>query len=372
MTLPFCLLKSYVKRLSFDIVNPNPIVSVAPSQIETRQHVNVTIQDKEDIGLCLVDIGIVIDATISGGDPLYKCELDYAAVVMRQDAAIEETELTTILKSDLPLMLFDDIRFILLNVTRDAGYSLVITEDIFYNTDQDGEEALPPAIIDESDTREMPTKQAPISRILPATPVEDFFTLEGQELEKINYDWIIEDMKTLDEAQSFFDTYTNAVGDGALSSFQSLPAYKSYFRFFTPIDYRHPIFEECDESVWPMLFQMLYGVFSVKCQIVDVGDEVPDIKFSYGNFSDTLVSSLSFDDLKMLLSDLMVDVFVNVSVDLVDMIEDIEDSVEGICLMSKEDYRRLFNLKLTKEASHTFDMMYERIKECNIQTLLYR
>ena len=372
MTLPFCLLKSYVKRLSFDIKNPNPIDSVSPSQIETRPQVNVTIQDKESIGLCLVDIEVTIDATISGGEPLYKCELDYTAVVLRQDASIGETELTTTLKSDLPLMLFDDIRFILLNVTRDAGYSLVISEDIFYNTDQDGEETLPPAVIDESDTIETPIKQTSNGRTLPATPIEELFTMEGQEIEKINYDWIIEDMKTLDEARSFFDTYTNAVGDGALSSFQSLPAYKSYFRFFTPIDYRHPIFEECDESVWPMLFQMLYGVFSVKCQIVDVGDEVPDIKFSYGNFSDTLVSSLSFDDLKMLLSDLMVDVFVNVSVDLVDMIDDTGNPVENICLMSQEDYRRLFNLNLTEEASHTFDMMYERIKECDIQTVLYR
>ena len=86
------------------------------------------------------------------------------------------------------------------------------------------------------------------------------------ESEKIDFQWMInfrwaeEDMELLEAVRNFWELYSSHAGDEPIKDYESLPIYKCYYCFFTPIEYLHPNFDECDESIWPILFQMLYGV----------------------------------------------------------------------------------------------------------------
>ena len=86
--------------------------------------------------------------------------------------------------------------------------------------------------------------------------------------EIIDYHQILKEMSKLAEAREFLDTYQTCVGPNVIDNYETLPAYKYYYRFFMPIEYHHPDIKGCDESVWPMLFQLLWGNMDAACRIV--------------------------------------------------------------------------------------------------------
>lgn len=357
MAHTFYIIKSFVRNISFDTKASVQLKQFQDYQIWVTPHVEVSTSAQENNKYHLVGINIDLTATMNEThEPVYDCNLDYIAIVEIPDMTIRKSTLKKILDVEVPQALLDNIRFIILNLTREAGYPFVINDNIFGRRIR----------------RSSLENEDPIAILHKPLVDEDMDEDKPDATERIDFRWIIKDMMTIDGAQFFLNSYTSTVGDEVLASFQSLPAYKSYFRFFHPIDYCHPDFEECDESVWPMLFQMLYGAFSAKCQVIDRGESLPEIKFSHENFSDTLISSLSLDDLKKLLSDLMINILTNISVNLVSLRE-MEEPVESICLMSQAGYRRLFRwADFTEEKSRFVDALYERIKECDIQTILYR
>lgn len=391
MTPPFFIAKSFVTSIAFDVsesaqLSPNPILPT-----ETSLHIEIGTRNSENNMYHLVGMQVHISSNAEDGYPVYNLLLGYSAVVGSFDSFITETEWDEILKVQVPHALLDNIRSIVYQVTRDAGVPFMMRDDTFDNPIQtDKAESFEPSY-----SGGISNHRDPISLDIPDDEADfeseqGFYNLfdtfcqeapDSSESEKIdfqwmiNFDWANDDPELMEAIQNFWAVYSGHLGEDPFADYESLPIYKCYYRFFTPIEYLHPDFEECDESIWPILFQMLYGSFKSQCQVIDAEQGLPEIEFSYEHFQDRTVSSLSLEELKELLSDLITEALAELSVNLLgyqnESIMPGEQS-QNNPLMSELDFYRFFNASVSDENATFLSSMYERIKECSIQTLLYQ
>lgn len=387
MTPQFFIAKSFVTSIAFDVaesaqLSPNPILPA-----ETSLHVEIGSRNSEDNMYHLVEMQLHISSNAEDGSPVYNLLLGYSAVVGSFDSFITETEWNDILKVQVPHALLDNIRSIVYQVTRDAGVPFMMRDDTFDNPMHNNEaESVEPHIDENSDIIESVSDvemEYPESEQGVYNPFDAICqdTSDEPESEKIDFQWMInfrwvdDDMELMEAVQNFWELYSSHACDEPINNYESLPIYKCYYRFFTPIEYLHPDFEECDESIWPILFQMLYGSFVSQCQVIDAEHDLPEIKFSYEQFQDRTISSLSLEELKELLSDLITEALVSISVNLVGYQNETvlsKEQSQNNQLMSERDFYRLFNANVSDENASFLGTMYEKIKECNLQTLLYQ
>ena len=109
--------------------------------------------------------------------------------------------------------------------------------------------------------------------------------------------------------------------------------------------------------------------------MIDDEHGLPEIEFSYENFQDRTISSLTLEELKELLSDLITEALVNLSVNLLGYQNESvlsEEQSQNNKLLSEQDFYRIFDANVSDENASFLGMMYEKIKECNLQTLLYQ
>lgn len=194
--------------------------------------------------------------------------------------------------------------------------------------------------------------------------------------EIINYQQILKGICTMEAAREFLATYQECVGPNILDDYETSPAFKFYYRFFIPIEYHHPDIKGCDDTVWPMLYQLLFGNYDATCQIIDRGIECPEIEFSYDKYGG-LVSDLSKTDLKNLLEDLVIDMLVHVSVELIgyhDINKDYGNEINPNRLVRWREFLKLYGYDDIGgfPGDGIIEKMYSRIKDCDIKTLIYR
>ena len=365
MTPSFFIAKSFVSNISFDANDSTQFSPFSVSHLETNLHVDVEISNSQDT--ChFVETFVNITSTTKEKEHVYDLSLIYAAVVGTPDGNISESDLNEILKVRVPQALLDNIRSLVYQVTRDAGFPFMMRDDTFDNPIQIEDEPFKPTYNDR---------------------IDEFFDALSQDtfnlpqLERIDFQWLIsfswadDDDELLESIQDFWKTYSSQFGDGVITDYEDLPIYKCYYRFFTPIDYCHPDFEECDESIWTILFQMLYGSLKSQCRVIDAEQGLPEIEFSYESFHDRTISSLTLEELKDLLPDLLTEALTDLSVKLLGYRNESAFSGEPFQsnqLMSKQDFYRLFNASVSDENASFLGTMYEKMKECSLQTLLYQ
>lgn len=388
MTTSFFIAKSFVTKIAFDVTDPVQLTHDHVFPTETNLHVEIAIKNSENNMYHLVEIQTGISSVASENTPVYNLILNYAAIIGTPEVISDETELNEILKRQVPRILLDNIRSIVYQVTRDAGFPFMMRDDTFDNPIQNDERETPELpfnggasdfmdAIPDDETESSESEQDiynPFDAFCQDTP-------DGPKSEKIdfqwmiNFDWANDDKELLEAVQNFWTLYSSQLGEDTFVEYESLPIYKCYYRFFTPIEYRHPNFEECDESIWPILFQMLYGSFKTKCQVIDAEQGLPEIEFSYEHFHDRTISSLTLEELKELLSDLITETLADLSVNLLGYQNESimsGEQLQNIQLMSERDFYCLFNASVSDENAAFLNTMYERIKECNLQTLLYQ
>lgn len=365
MTPSYFIDKSFVTNIAFDVaesarLSPQPILHGEPDTL-----VEIVTRDSENDKYHLVKIRVHVSSEEEDGTPVYNLLLEYSAVVGSLAPVVTETDWDEILKVQVPHDLFDNIRSIVYQVTREAGFPFMMRDDAFDTPVHNLEVVIPD--IDSG--------------------IRDFFEeltndiFDEPESEKIDFQWMMDfswakdDPELLRSVQTFWAVYSSDLGMNSHVDYESLPIYKGYYRFFTPIEYLHPDFEECDESIWPILFQMLYGSFKSQCQVIDDEQDLPEIEFSFEQFQDRTVSSLTLEELKELLSDLITEALVSISVDLLDYQNTSvfsEDQPLNNRLLPKQDFFRLFDTDVSDETASLVNTMYERIKECDLQTVLYQ
>lgn len=291
--------------------------------------------------------------------------LKLISMVSVDDSVRDERVIKTILSKKVPSDLFENVLTIISDtLNASAGYSLKMSKKKFMDSVQELEmkdrEPYDVADWDYDDYN------------------EDTGTCEDEDDEIIDYHQILKEMSKLAEAREFLDTYQTCVGPNVIDNYETLPAYKYYYRFFMPIEYHHPDIKGCDESVWPMLFQLLLGNIDAKCRIIDRGDNCPDLDVEYENYKG-LVSELSKKELRDLLENLVTDMLLKVGVELIGYkhINGVYgETINTSRLVRRKEFLELYGYKneesIPEDEKEFFELMYSKIKECDIKTLIYR
>ena len=120
------------------------------------------------------------------------------------------------------------------------------------------------------------------------------------QIQTIDYRWIIQTLSRGEQGQEFFDLYS-AINPNPYSYSES-ELYLHYFRLFNPVEYLHPTFDECDNNMWNMLLQLLFGNLTAECTLTHSTDNtLPELEFSYPPVGTMKCSELTTDILKPLL-----------------------------------------------------------------------
>ena len=120
------------------------------------------------------------------------------------------------------------------------------------------------------------------------------------QIQTIDYRWIIQTLSMGEQGQEFFDLYS-AINPNPYSYSES-ELYLHYFRLFNPVEYLHPTFDECDNNMWNMLLQLLFGNLTAECTLTHSTDNtLPELEFSYPPVGTMKCSELTTDILKPLL-----------------------------------------------------------------------
>ena len=160
--------------------------------------------------------------------------------------------------------------------------------------------------------------------------------------------------------------------------YEENPLYKYYYRFLTPIEYSHPDYEFCEDSYWPLLFQLLFGE-GKNVKVIDGDNGLPEIEFDYCEDERRTVSSLTLAELKNLTSELSVKAFTDTLVEILgydkQMDNDYADILRDDQLILKEEFHALYNTDQPNASAEEIafvDKLYARIKECDLQTFPYK
>lgn len=297
--------------------------------------------------------------------PANSLVLKLISMVSVDDSVRDERVIKTILSKKVPSDLFEIILTIISNtLNASAGYSLKMSKKKFMDSVQELEmkdrEPYDVADWDYDDYN------------------EDTDTCEDEDDEIIDYHQILKEMSKLAEAREFLDTYQTCVGPNVIDNYETLPAYKYYYRFFMPIEYHHPDIKGCDESVWPMLFQLLWGNMDAACRIVDRGNECPEIEVFYENYR-CLVSELSKNDLKKLLDNLVTDMLTKDGVELISyklINKYYGETINTSRRIFKSEFFYLYGYSdesdIPENEKEFLYSRYTKIKKCDIKTLIYR
>lgn len=216
--------------------------------------------------------------------------------------------------------------------------------------------------------------------------MEECGELPQENIFPLGYEWIMEDIRLVEDGAgvSFLETAKNYLEkDGKstgneLLTYEENPLYKYYYRFLTPIEYSHPDYGECEDSYWPMLFQLLFGE-GKNVKVIDGDNGLPEIEFDYCEDERRTVSSLTLEELKFITSELAVKAFTDTLVEILgydkQMDNDYADILRGDQLILKEEFHALYNIDQPNASAEDIafvDRLYARIKECDLQTFPYK
>lgn len=289
--------------------------------------------------------------------------LELVSTVSIEDTIRSKNVVKAILRKIVPSNLFERIATIISNtLMSSAGYSLKISKTKFMNSIQE---------VEMKDIKEDDDVN------LDSDNHDDVIdSVDEEDNAIIDYQYILRKMSNLAEAREFLATYQKCVGPDGVNNYVTTNPFKFYYRFFLPIKYHHPNITRCDESVWPMFFQLLFGDFDVTCRIIDRGDDCPEIEFAYENHS-RLVSELSESDFKELLEELVTDMLTKVGVELIGykyIDNEYGETINQNRLIRKKEFFKLYGYDDGDSflSNEFLENMYSRIKDCDIKTLIYR
>lgn len=215
--------------------------------------------------------------------------------------------------------------------------------------------------------------------------IEECGELLQENIFPLGYEWILEDIRLVEDGAgvSFLETVKNYLEkDGKstgneLLTYEENPLYKYYYRFLTPIKYSHPDYEVCEDSYWPMLFQLLFGE-GKNVKVIDGDNGLPEIEFDYCEDERRTVSSLTLDELKFITSELALKAFTDTLVEILGYDKQMDndaDILRGDQLILKEEFHALYNIDQPNASAEDIafvDRLYVRIKECDLQTFPYK
>ncbi|MBO7571226.1 MAG: protein-export chaperone SecB [Bacteroidales bacterium] len=329
----FTLVKKFLRQLEFvdpkapQITNPNS------GDVVLNVYMDVDTAPLED-SMYNVDLKMLVECKTSKLLTVFSVKLVYSAIVS-VDKDVAGDDVNEILKVSVPQLLYDDVRFVVGNVTRDSEYPIVMLKDHTFVMDREKEKET----VDESD---------------------------NDVCYKCDYNELAQKTKMKG-------------------------AYSYYYDFIVPIKYNHPDYEDFDEEFWDVFFKLLVGDFATLCSLENTDGSIPNLVFSFDKYENTSVADLSYEDICSIASLLMdrpdnmlsnIDVIAWLNAD-----SEFYDKLSHEELVSREDFYQLYGSnaneipdeddsdsdeKVSAGLYSILDTMYSRLLDCDILTMEYR
>ena len=385
--------KPFLKDIEFSSPNtPELFFHTQSGKLEINN--NVESRRAEGTSLYLVDLQSTM---VSKTDDvvIFNAKITYSTMIEITEADLSEEVIKQILNIDVPEILYDYNRARIFDMIERTGLPPYMMRDFDRTmrnaiTTQSSEESKTDNVSFDKD--EDNDDSFAFLKFLEENEKDEVSAIEeGSELLQENifplgYEWIMEDIRLVEDGAgvSFLETVKDCLEKNGKSTgnelltYEENPLYKYYYRFLTPIEYSHPDYEECEDSYWPMLFQLLFGE-GKNVKIIDGENGIPEIEFDYCEYERRTVSSLTLEELKFITSELAVKAFTDTLVEILgydkQMDNDYADILRDDQLILKEEFHALYNTDQPNASAEEIafvDKLYARIKECDLQTFPYK
>lgn len=313
----------------------------------------------------------------------FEVEVEYSALVVFEGDITTVAEFNRIVEDDVPRRLYEHIRALVWNLSSESGLPPVMLKS-YDEVRQDSNSLDDNA---EEKKKDIDTKEPTLFDMKNEDDDDnseeenddgfensDIQCIECNDCDKLSYEWLFNEFLMNKQTVDFFNSL-RIFDKSDLSIYQNLMVYKYYLRFIKPIDYHHSKNKKCDESLWPMLLQMLF-VVGKNVELVARKGKLPEIEFDMSGNERRTISSLKFHELKKLLLDVGIEVFVELYPDFValDMDKDYADSLSSDNCILKEELLKMFRIEDDESDEKTLnfvDTMFNRIKHYDLQVLPY-
>lgn len=391
-TPAFIPIKTFLKEAVFESPNTPDLFFNAESAANLEISIDVQSRIAEDSSLYLVELHTSLTPKIDER-VVFNLRLIYSTLVEITDKEMDDETRKYLLTVVVPQSMYNPLRALVWKLTLESGFPPIMMNDYDFAAHQVSANIRPFDNHEVSfDKNEDNDNSFAFLKFLEENEKDDVSAMEEcgelpqENIFPLGYEWILEDIRLVEDGTgvSFLETVKNYLEkDGKstgnkLLTYEENPLYKYYYRFLTPIKYSHPDYEVCDDSYWPMLFQLLFGE-GKNVKVIDGDNGLPEIEFDYCEDERRTVSSLTLDELKFITSELAVKAFTDTLVDILgydkQMDNDYADILRGDQLILKEEFHALYNIDQPNASAEDIafvDRLYACIKECDLQTLPYK
>lgn len=384
-TPAFMPIKTFLKEVVFESPNTPDLFFNAESAANLGISIDVQSRVAEDTSLYLVELHTSLTPKINGR-VVFNLRLIYSTLVEVADKELEDETRKYLLTVVVPQSMYNPLRALVWKLTLESGFPPIMMNDYDFATHQANTDIRPfdkhEVSVDEDEDND--NSFAFLKFLNEQEGDEESAKEDGGELPQENifplgYEWIMEDIRLVEDGAgvSFLNTVKESIGNN-LDVYEENPLYKYYYRFLTPIEYSHPDYGECEDSYWPMLFQLLFGE-GKNVKVIDGENGLPEIEFDYCEDGRRTVSNLTLEELKFITSELAVKAFTDTLVEILGYDKqkdnDYADILRDDQLILKEEFHALYNTDQPDASDEDIafvDKLYARIKECDLQTFPYK
>ena len=384
-TPAFMPIKTFLKEVVFESPNTPDLFFNAESAANLGISIDVQSRVAEDTSLYLVELHTSLTPKINER-VVFNLRLIYSTLVEVADKELEDETRKYLLTVVVPQSMYNPLRALVWKLTLESGFPPIMMNDYDFATHQANTDIRPfdkhEVSVDEDEDND--NSFAFLKFLNEQEGDEESAKEDGGELPKENifplgYEWIMEDIRLVEDGAgvSFLNTVKESIGN-TLDVYEENPLYKYYYRFLKPIEYSHPDYGECEDSYWPMLFQLLFGE-GKNVKVIDGENGLPEIEFDYCEDGRRTVSSLTLEELKFITSELAVKAFTDTLVEILGYDKQMDNNYADILrddqLILKEEFHALYNTDQPDASDEDIafvDKLYARIKECDLQTFPYK
>lgn len=359
MESPFMIIRTFLKDVEFS--SPNTPGLFFSNNSTATMGVTIDVQAKvaDGTSLFLVDLITRVMPKVEE-QVIFDIQLTYSALV-ELDITLDEDTRKRILQVLVPQNIYNPMRALVWKITNASGFPPFMLNDYDFMSNAVGNAS-------ENTVNDIESSDE-------VDEIEDFCLTDDSDDNNLplGYNWIIKDIQSTKEGNDFLQTLIQK-GRVNISRYEELPLYKYYYRFLKPIKYHRPEIES-EDSYWDMLFQLIFAE-GENAKVIDGKTEVPEIEINIDG-ERKFISDLTIEELKSLTSDLAVHAFTHSLVDIVGANIDIGYStqINENNPVLREELLSLYSCNKPYANTDTVafvDQIYERIKECDLQTFPYK
>lgn len=381
----FMPIKTFLKEVVFESPNTPDLFFNAESAANLEISIDVQSRVAEDTSLYLVELHTSLTPKINER-VVFNLRLIYSTLVEVADKELEDETRKYLLTVVVPQSMYNPLRALVWKLTLESGFPPIMMNDYDFATHQANTDIRPfdnhEVSVDEDDDNSSAFSKflkENMRDINEESAIDESGELPQENIWPLSWEWILEDVRIVEDGAgtSFLKTVKDSTGHDLLV-YEESPLFRYFYRFLIPIEYNHPDYKECEDSYWPMLFQLLFGE-GKNVKVIDGSNGLPEIEFDYCEDERRTVSSLTLEELKNLTSELAVKAFTDTLVEILgynkQMDNDYADILRGDQLILKEEFHALYNTDQPDASDEDIafvDKLYARIKECDLQTFPYK